>query len=356
MTADQKRVAAITGAVLAVLVGLILFAPARQRVAPQPRAAYVAIETAGQGVARVGAPIELDAGTPFTLRAVLEAEDWRGRTIYYTEASRLEIDGQEIASEAIEPWDDGFLAAKVRWFSVEGAHRYREVTSQDDLTVAFREVFRPDWPQAWSVPGSVRPSFAEAEAAGLGLPWPEVGTLRYQVRVELYGPESRFVARKRFSSAGAQRLPAEVASFPAATLAAPGHLAVASRRLGLTQLEPLVELGPEARERLLDWTRRKIAVSRKPLLQLHVRAAGLGWEDLVWEPVELDGSVEWGEPGDLIQAGSRVVVAFEDRGEPGRLDGDDLVLDFDKGEHLIYLKTIFRGEGIVERAELGPAR
>jgi hypothetical protein len=356
MTADQKRVAAITVAVLAVLAGMILFAPARQRVAPQPRAAYVAIEVAGQDVARVGVPVELDAGTPFTLRAVLEAKDWRGRTVYFTEASRLEIDGREIASEALEPWDDGFLSAKVLWFSVEGAHRYREVASDEALTVAFREVFRPDWPQAWSVPGSVQPSFAEAEAAGLGLAWPEVGTLRYQVRVELFGPESRFVARTRFGSAGADRLPSEVDTFPVVTIAAPGHLAAASSRLGLTQLEPLGELGPEGRDRLFEWTRRRIAVSRKPLLQLHVQAAGLGWEDLVWEPVELDGSVEWGEPGDLIQAGSRVVVAFEDRGEPGRLDGEDLVLDFDKGQHLIYLKTIFRGEGTVERAELAPAR
>jgi hypothetical protein len=356
MTADQKRVAAITALVLVVLAGMILFAPARQRVAPQPRAAYVAIEVEGEGVARVGARVDLSAGTPFILRAVLEAEDWRGRTLYFTEASRLEIGGEQIASEALRPWNDGFLAAKVLWFSVEGAHRYREVTGDEELAVAFRELFRPDWPQAWSVPGSVRPSFAEAEAAGLGLEWPEVGTLRYQVRVELFGPESRFVARKRFASAGADRLPAEAGNFPTVTMAAPGHLAAVSRRLGLTQLEPLGELRPEARDRLLEWTQQEIAVSRMPLLQLHVRAAGLGWEDLAWEPVELDGSVEWGEPGDLIQAGSRVVVAFEDRGEPGRLDGDDLVLDLDRGEHLIYLKTIFRGEGIVERAELGTAR
>jgi hypothetical protein len=355
MTADQKRVAVIAGVLVAVIAGFLLLAPAREQVRPRPRAAHVAIEVEGEGVARTGGRVELTVGARFTLHAVLEAEDWRGRTLYYTEAKRLEIDGDDVSPDRLRRWGDGLTTARVLWFSVEGEQRYREVAMAEELSPpAFREVFRPDWPQAWSAPGSVRPSFAETELRVTGVPWPDLGTLRYHVRVELYGPESRIRPRERFSSTGADGLPEAAPGYATVTVAAPGRLSVPTRRLGLPQIEPLGDLTREAQGRLLAWTESELAFSRIPLLRLHVKAAGSGWDQLAWRTVELDGSAEWGEPGDLIQAGSRVVVAFEDRGVPDRLDGEDLALDYDRGGSLVPLKTIFPGEGLVERAALGP--
>jgi len=356
MTADQKRVAVIAGVLVAVVTGFLLLAPAREQVRPRPLAAHAAIEIAGEGIARVGRHVELAAGERFTLRAVLEADDWRGRRVYYTEAERLEIGGEEVPADRLRGWEDGLLAARVLWFSVEGAQRYREAATIEELSPpVFREVFRADWPQAWSAPGSVRPSFAETELRVTGVPWPELGTLRYQVRVELFGPESRIRPRERFSSLGADRLPEAAPDYATVTVAPPGRLSVITRRLGLPQIEPVGDLGREAHGRLLEWTENEVAFSRIPLLRLHVKAAGMGWDQLVWDAVGLDGSSEWGVEGDLIQAGARLVVAFADRGTPGRLDGEDLALDYDRGGNLVALKTIFPGEGLVERATLDPS-
>ena len=56
--------------------------------------------------------------------------------------------------------------------------------------------------------------------------------------------------------------------------------------------------------------------------------------------------------GDLIRAGGRVVVLYEDRGTPGRLDRGDLCFDFEQGAEVLPLSEVFVGEGLLELARL----
>jgi hypothetical protein len=345
MTSESKRLATIIAVLMAAVAAFVLWPSARRQLAPEPRGACVAIEVADSGIARCGAQVELAAGQGFQLRAVLEAEDWLGRSVYYTEADRLEIDGREIDRTALRRWANGPLEARVLWFVVEGTTRYKEISSAEELAAfTFREVYRPDWPQAWTVPGSVRPSFADAVRQGSGVDWPELGTARYQVRIELYGPDSSIRPRSRTFSLGAAELPGAAQRFPTVSRLAPGPLEVPTRLLGLSQLEPAEGASRELLARLVQWTDAGLAFSRLALLQRHLRASGLDWEALVWRPVGVDGLAEVG-PGDLIRSGSRVVIVLEDRGVAGRLDGEDVVLDYDHGGNPVRLGNIFRGEG-----------
>ena len=51
---------------------------------------------------------------------------------------------------------------------------------------------------------------------------------------------------------------------------------------------------------------------------------GRGFDTLVWEPLDLDGTARWAStdetivgprPGDLVRVGDRLVVLYEDRGD-----------------------------------------
>jgi hypothetical protein len=82
-----------------------------------------------------------------------------------------------------------------------------------------------------------------------------------------------------------------------------------------------------------------------------------------WQPIELAGALAWGEEvhaGDLLSAGGRVVVLYRDAAPPaavpdgaaaapaigsgpgnGRLDGDDLALDYVRGASVRRLSEVF---------------
>ncbi|HEX6203502.1 MAG TPA: hypothetical protein VF100_10905, partial [Thermoanaerobaculia bacterium] len=123
----EKRILWIVIAVAVVIVGVLVALPkVEERTAPQPTAAWVAIEVEGSGVARVG-PVAIEAGTPFTLHAVLAAVTRRGETIYYTEAPALAFgDGEPVDAEALRRWPSD-RGARVLWFTVEGPSPYLEI-------------------------------------------------------------------------------------------------------------------------------------------------------------------------------------------------------------------------------------
>lgn len=200
MNPDSQRYVWIAAAVLLVAVVAVLLVPkARETLAPQPQRAFVAIEVGGEGMARPGSA-ELASDTEFRLHAVLEATTRGGQPLYYTEAPSLEIDGERVPAERLRPWDRE-LEARVLWFSVEGVPPF--VSGGDARAVdafRFQEVYRADWPQAWSVDGVVAPT-SERLARGRREHGPfAFGTGAYQVRILLYGTESAIRPRASFLS------------------------------------------------------------------------------------------------------------------------------------------------------------
>jgi hypothetical protein len=101
-------------------------------------------------------------------------------------------------------------------------------------------------------------------------------------------------------------------------------------------------------EGIADLALRELAFSRATVLHdlLADRAPDL--EALAWSEVTLaDPKLRWGDevvPGDLVRVGARVSLLFEDRGVEGRLDGEDLCFDFEKGAIVNTLAAVF-GEG-----------
>ena len=88
MEKQSKLFAAIVVAVALVALAVIFQPAVEEKLAPEPHAAWVAIEVADSGLAKVG-PVELEVGTAFELHAVLEARDRSGQPVYYTEATDL---------------------------------------------------------------------------------------------------------------------------------------------------------------------------------------------------------------------------------------------------------------------------
>lgn len=358
----EKKVFWTVVAVAAAVIGILFALPeVEERVAPDPRTAWVGIEVEGSGVARVG-PVEIEAGTPFTLHAVLEAETRRGETIYYTEAPALAFpDGRSVDPASLRPWPSD-RPVRVLWFTVEGPSPYLELGPDQSLDEVFQltENLRSDWPFAWSVRGQVEPanddlfSAVEADAEA------PFGTLRYQVRIELAGDEAAVLPEARFVSWGKEMLPERVAEFPTAIVHLPGVARPATEVFGLTQIESPV---PAVREAVVELTARRLAFARLPLLSQVLGAAGVSAEAVPWRSFELSAGLAWGDEvraGDLLQAGGRVVVLYRDaapaappvEGVPapsplaagpgdGRLDGADLVLDYVRGASVRRLSDVF---------------
>lgn len=339
-----------------VVLALLLWPRAERELRPQPRRAWVAIEVAGEGVARVG-PVEIAAGTPFTLHAVLEAQTRGGETLYYTEAPALVVHGEEVTPEALRPWDRR-EQIKVLWFTVEGAVPYLKAEAPGGIQrFRFTEFLRLDWPRTWSVPGRIDPANDDRVERGAGTVEPEFGTQRYQVRIELFEPGNDLVPAARFTSPGADLLEPEPERFTTAAVLLPGPAAEASRYFGLTHLDLPAEVRGEPLARAVRLTREHLAYSQVPLLAQLMAAAARPAEDLTWRRVELEGEVAWGPeagPGDLLQAGARWVVLYQDAGEPGRLDRGDLCFDFDRGAVIRPLDQVFTGGGEVDLARLSP--
>lgn len=345
---------ALVLAALAVL-ALLLWPRAARQLAPQPRQARVAIEVEGEGVARTGV-VEIPAGTPFTLHAVLEAEARGGEPVYYTEASALEIDGERVPPEALRPWDRQG-PVKMLWFTVEGAVPYLRVEEPGGFDrFRYTEFLRLGWPQTWAVPGRFDPANDDRLERQEGTVEPEFGTQRYQVRIELFGAEGELVPAARFVSPGGDAVEERPGAVTTAAVVLPGAAAEASRYFGLTH----VDLAPAVREALLPRVARltagHLAYSQVPLLARLIETAGRRPDDLSRRRVDLEGQVPWGEeagPGDLLRAGARWVVLYRDEGTPGRLDRGDLCFDFDRGAVIRPLEQVFTGAGEVELARLG---
>lgn len=340
--------------VVFVLVGLIvamLLMRTSEELQPDLLGVQIAVQIEGEGVARV-APAETVAGTPFRLHAVVEATDWRGQQLYYSDAEALEIDGVAVPEERIRVWHRR-EKVRVLWFTVEGAPPYREVATVDELDDPhYRDVFQADWPQAWTVPGQITPA-VENFLPGhdeRGDP-SRFGTQRFHLRVEVFGAESDLLPILRLRSAGAIDIAQSETEIPRVTAILEWPLASVSRVFGLSQVEPAETASQEVAEALARQTRERLLFSRVALLRAWLAEAGVRWEELAWSAVELTGEVPW-RPGAVVRAGSKVAFVYEDRGILGSLDDADLCLDFDKGATVRTLSEVFVGEGLVEVAVL----
>ncbi len=372
MSSERKIFWAVVAVAVVVVAALLLMPRVEERVAPKPRAAWVAIEVAGSGVAEVG-PVSVPAGTAFTLRAVLEAETRRGDPVYYTEAPALSFHGERVPDDRLRPWH-GPLTAKVLWFTIEGSVPWLELAPGEGLDrFQQSEFLRTDWPFTWSAPGRLEPAHDDdlaVESAREELPF---GTQRYQVRIELYREPSDPVPAERYTSWGKEELPARQAEFPTVTAALPGPAGPASAVFGLTEIQPgrapqsdlaALEAGGASplSDRLVTMTRQRLAFARVPLLAEVIAAAGATPRDLGWQRVRLDGALAWDEQvhaGDLLRAGGRMVVLYRDAGAApagageattsaaaapagdGRLDVGDLCLDYARGAAVRRLGDVF---------------
>jgi hypothetical protein len=359
---NERKVTAAVAAVITLVVAWILFAPAvQERYAPEPRAAWVAVQPEGSEIAVAG-PVEIESGRPFTLHAVLEARDRDGARVFYTEAARLRIGGEEIPAEALRRWDR-VLHPKVLWFTVEGAAPYLKLEPGQDLDrLRFTEFFRPEWPTSWSVPGRLAPRHDDPVARETATDQVPFGTQRFQARIELYRGEDAVLPEERFLSWGAAELPERVESFPAVIASLPGAAAgAASSVFGLTQVELPEDAPPELRDAVSELARRRLAFSRVTVLRRIFAAAGVGLDAVAWRRIEVGGDAparRWGEevhPGDLLRAGDRVVVLYLDAGREGALDREDLVLDYSRGSAVLTLSQVFEGGGELEWADLSAA-
>jgi hypothetical protein len=346
----EVKPAWIAVAVVAVIAAFFLLLRMSKRVSPIPVALWVAVQPEDENLARVG-PVQVPVGTRFRLHAVMEAETLRGGRIYYTEAEALELRGEPVASESLRPWT-GSLDARILWFTIEGSTPYREVSPDEELEgPRFQGIFRPDWGQAWSVFGDLRP------ASENFLPDDEqtrrtrrFGIQRFQVRIELFGRGSDLVPERRLASWGAEELPDRIAEFPAVASVLRGALEAPSRVFGLPQIEfANSDRSVADRLKLAAWARDLVGFSRISILREWLATQGMAWEDLSWEAVELGVAGVEARPGDLLRVGTRIVWILEDRGESG-LDYDDWCLDFERGARVRRLGDVFVGQGLVDWA------
>lgn len=313
------------------------------RLAPGPRAAHVAIELDASGVASNGR-FEIASGSAFRLHAVLEAETLSGETIYYTAARALRLNGVDVPVGRLRRWPERRVA-RVRWFTVESFTPYFAPTSSSDLArFRMNENFQPAWGTGWSVDGLIDPKNVQLEASSPLRPLP-FGTQRYAVRIELFASAEALTPELRVASAGAEA--ALVAPERVTTLVAglPAPLTSLSRRYGLTQLELAAEADPSIAAAARGLIGKELAFERVEALRTHLEASGSSAASLAWRELDLAaGDLGWGreiEPGDLLQGGGRIVILFRDQGEPGRLDGADLCLDFDRGAKVYRLDRLF---------------
>ena len=358
----SKRIVRIAIFVIAAAVALVLLWPrAKERLAPRPTRALVAVQPAGAGAAVTG-PVEVEPGEPFTLHAVLEAEARGGERIYYTEAPALEVDGRAVATESLRTWDRA-LVPRIFWFTVEGPAPYLELETAEQLErFSFTEFFHPEWPATWSIDGRLDSGFSQSLAREQALGEERsFGTQRYQVRIELFADEDALTPVERFHSANGSALPEEVGAFPTVYAGLPGAAGPASLAFGLTQIAPPEDAPAEVRRRLARMTERRLAFSRPALVRDVLAAAGTDHEAVEWTEVDLESGPAWEGKGpgaeavgrgDLLRVGQRVVVLFDDRGVAGRLDRSDLAFDYEQGAAVRALSDVFTGEGLVELARL----
>ncbi|MEM1179954.1 MAG: hypothetical protein AAGM22_16555 [Acidobacteriota bacterium] len=353
----ENRVFLIVAALIALVVAIVLFQPAvEEQLAPKLDSAWVAIEVEGSNRAEVGR-FELREGEKFTLRAVAGAQARDGSRVYYTEAESLVIDGQSIPTEQLRRWDRS-KPLKIRWYTVEGRYPYFPIDDDEGIrTFEFQEFLRSDWPLTWSVPGDIDAAHDDHLERSPYLQRQRFGTQRYQARIELYRRSDDLVPERVIDSWGVSGLKTQLASFPTVVMKAQGGAGLASSVFGLTQLDPPSTPSDTLRSQIDELARAGIAFTRLTLLRDLAAAAGVTFATAPWRPVELVGTQAFGDggvaAGDLLRVGDRVVVLFEDRGEAGVLDYEDLCFDLVQGIEVRALGEVFSGEGLdVEWASL----
>lgn len=346
----------IAAGLFAVVIAFFLLTRVGEELAPEPVALWVAVQPDGAESARA-ASVEIEAGVGFRLRAVLEAETFRGARVYYTDAKQLEVLGRPVPAEAIRPWPE-HRDARLLWFTVEGTKPYREIAAKEQMTAPeFREIFQPDWGNAWTVTASVKPAVENFLPGDDGLRREKrFGTQRFHVRIEIFDGGSSLVPELRLSSWGAEEVAVREDQFPAVTAFLPGALAVPSRNFGLMQTEITGGLeASEFAESILQWTEERRSFSRLTVLRHWLVSQSLAWQDLAWEEIELGVSRAAVRPGDLLRAGGRLVWYFEDRGIEGA-DDDDWCLDFERGARVQRIGDVFIGDGLVDWAKVPSVR
>jgi hypothetical protein len=326
---------------------------------PRLLAASVVVLPEGAAVASDGRH-EIEAGRPFRLFAVVEAETFGGERIYFSEAPALSLGGREVPSAAIRPWPAD-RRALVRWLTIEGFAPYLAVASAADLDrFRLNENFRPEWGTGWSIAGTVDPRLALLEAGSPLRPLP-FGIQRYAVRVELFDAAGALAPTARWSSPGAEIALAEPARLPTVVAALPPPVAVVSAAFGRTQVDPQPGLSPELESRLSGLVARDFAFEEPALLAAHLAAAGVGADALEFETITLGaGGPRWDEQvgaGDLLRAGDRIVVLYRDADGGGHLDPGDLVFDLHRGLRVLAAAEVFEsetGELRLDHARIAP--
>ncbi len=358
---SRQRVLSLVVAIVAGAAVVVWLLPAVDRVRrPEPKAAWIAVEVEGSGIARMG-PVTLNAGERVRLHAVLEAEVPGGEKVYFTEASAIDLGDGPVPAESIRRWS-GPQDARILWLTLEGAVPFRVLAPDQSLeSFRFEEFFHPEWGRGWSAAGSLESRHHEQLAGPFGEGGRPFGTQRYQVWIELFADTKAIVPAQRLKSPGFDELLASPQRFPTVAATLEGARA-ASRVFGLSQLEAAEGSAPELLEKLADLYGRQLSFSRLLVLRSILEDAGTSLDDLESRRVDLEKDrLAWGSEahtGDLVRVGARWVVLYRDAGDAGdpgvvgRLDPLDLCFDFDRGAEVRPIGEVFVGDGEVELATL----
>jgi hypothetical protein len=350
----RKVYLTVTAVAVVLLVALWLEPRVRERLQPQPVAAYVAIEAALGAPAVVG-PVEVAAGAPFTVHAVLEARERDGESVYYTEASALRIGGRDVPGDRLLRWSTE-QRTRLLWFTVEPWAPFLALGPGQKLDqVSYQELFHPEWPMQWAVEGRLDARSDDELVAGELHERRRFGTQRYQVWIELYSDQRALVPAARFRSWGTAELEQRVAEFPTVTAVLPGAAAPASAVFGLTGVVLAPDTDPELYEEVARRAEQRLLFSDVWVLREILRVSGSRIEAIEWQRVDLLAGPRWDQgvaAGDLLRVGARWVVAYRDHDGDGALGPGDLCLDFEKGAAIRLLSDVFVGDGEIEWAHL----
>lgn len=343
---DARRVWWVVAAILVVVVALRFGPKFENPLAPEPRAAHVAIQLDGEEVASDGLR-EIEAGRSFRLYAVLEAETLTRGTIYFSEARALRLGGVEIPADAIRPWPGG-RPARVRWQTVEPFAPYLAVAAGTDLDrFHLAESYHPEWGTGWTAGGIVDPRIVQLDRGSELRPLP-FGTQRFEARIELYENEDALTPAERWSSPGPEAMLSAPERASGVIARLPEPLAQVSGAFGRLRLDPADELAAAEEERVVRLVDAGFAYLAPGLLAAHLEESGLDPGELAFETVELGPSgPTWGaevETGDLLGAGDRMLILWRDEGIRGRLDPDDLAFDLHRGLRIDRVGQVFLGD------------
>lgn len=356
MSTERKVLVTVFAVAALLILAIWLWPRVEAELAPDLVTAWVAVEVDGEGVARTGRFV-LEADTPFTLHAVLEARQRDGTPLYYTAARAVELAGREIDAARIRRWDRP-RTARVLWFTLEGETPYLHLDPERGIeALRFQALFRPEWPTDWSIRGAVGSRYDEHLDRVTAHRRRAFGTQRYQVRIEIEDPGGPAVAPAVIPSWGPEDIVERVDEMTTVTVELPGVLAPASRTFGLTQVDIPPGASEELRRRIVEWADERLLLTRATVLRDHLAAADTTFEDLEWREIRM-GEPRWGHgifAGDLLRVADTFVILLRGR-EPGAaLALDDLAFDFSNGPVIAPLGQTFGERRRLDHARLATA-